>query len=823
MSKPSNESRASNIFIAIVSAVGLFIFACAMHDVALGDQFNLNWLLLSLVTVVVVGRTDIRLPKTSDTVTLDDACLYISLMLYGVMPSVVLAGINGLACSLKYPNKRRVIPFNVAVMSLSIFVAGVVTNSLFLPEAHAVSGQLLPAAETHTGFARLLLLAQTMALTHYAVNTSLVSIVNALRDRQKLLRTWHQSFLWTSLTYFAGALAACMVVRLLTVISFYAFILSVPVAAITYFTYKVYLNRVRTSMTQAEQMADLHLRTIEALAIAIDVKDETTHEHVRRVQIYATGMAHAFNLPDVEVEALKAGALLHDIGKLAVPDYILNKPTQLTHAEFEKMKVHTTVGAEILERVGFPYPVVPVVRHHHERWDGTGYPDGLRGEELPMTARILAVVDCFDAAREDRQYRKGLTREEAVALIRSGSGTKYDPQVVGVFLEHLPRFEEEIRRQRLTRAGLKTAKANPAPSALQRGENRAAVFEQIRNAHREVITLYDIAQTIGNSLDLRDMFAVFSSRLQDIVSYTTCVLYLQKPDSIELEAAHIAGRHAARFKGQSVMLNSGVTGYVAANRQPMYNCDPQLDFKAAHLNLEDEYHTAMSVPLMKGNDVLGALTLYHAELTAYEGDHLRLLEAVAKLASDAIANALQHEETQAIALSDVLTGLPNARALRQKVEESAARARRFNLPFSILMMDLDGFKAINDTLGHQTGDRVMREVAQLLSRQVRASDFLSRYAGDEFVAILHIDQDGARELVRRLQRTVDHHDFGFREAGVTVGISIGWASFGVDGDTLDELLLAADRAMYNDKLRRKAALTGPAPPEDLEPVVPQVM
>jgi len=822
MSQPSNESRASNIFLAVVSCVGLFIFACAMYDVTLGGQFNLNWLLLSLVTVVVVGRTDIHIPKTSGTVMLDDACLYISLMLYGVMPSVVLAGINGLACSLKYPNKRRVMPFNVAVMSLSIFVSGLVANSLFPPEMHVATSQLLPAAETHTSFSRLLLMAQTMALTHYLVNSGLVSIVNALRDKKNLLKTWHESFLWTSLTYFAGAIAAAFVVRLLAVIQFYAFIISVPVAAITYFTYKIYLDRVQSSMTHAEQMADLHLRTIEALAIAIDVKDETTHDHVHRVQIYATGMGRAFGLCELEIEALKAGALLHDIGKLAVPDYILNKPGALTPAEFEKMKIHTIVGGEILERVGFPYPVVPVVRHHHERWDGTGYPDGLRAEEIPMTARILSVVDCFDAARENRQYRKGLTRDEAIALLQSGVDTKYDSQVVRVFLELLPKFEEEIRRQKPIRAN-KAATASPLPFSPQRTENRVVVFEQIRNAHREVITLYDIAQTIGNSLDLRDMFAVFSSRLQDIVSYTTCVLYLQKPDSIELEAMHIAGRHAGAFKGQGIMLNSGITGYVAANRQPMYNCDPQLDFKAARLDLGEDYRTAMSVPLMKGDDVLGALTLYHADLPAYEADHLRLLEAVAKLASDAIANALQHEETQAIALSDLLTGLPNARALRQKFEESVNRARRFNLPFSILMMDLDGFKAINDTLGHQTGDRVMKEVAQVLARQIRASDFLGRYAGDEFVAILHIDPDGARELVHRLQRIVDSHDFGFKQAGIGIGVSIGWASYSVDGDTLDELLLAADRAMYSDKLRRKAALVETPPPDDLEPIVSQVM
>ena len=196
-------------------------------------------------------------------------------------------------------------------------------------------------------------------------------------------------------------------------------------------------------------MADLHLRTIEALAIAIDAKDEVTHDHVRRVQIYATGLARLFGLSESEIEALKAGALLHDIGKLAVPDYILNKPGSLTPAEFDKMKVHTIVGAEILERVGFPYPVVPVVRHHHERWDGRGYPDGLRGDQIPITARILTVADCFDAVREDRQYRKAMTREQAIQLLRDGSGTMFDPTVIGVFLDHLEDFEAEIRENRV--------------------------------------------------------------------------------------------------------------------------------------------------------------------------------------------------------------------------------------------------------------------------------------------------------------------------------------------------------------------------------------
>jgi putative nucleotidyltransferase with HDIG domain len=536
-----------------------------------------------------------------------------------------------------------------------------------------------------------------------------------------------------------GAASAVLIVNLITVISFYAFIISVPVITVTYFTYKVYLDRVETSNRHAEQMADLHLKTIEALAIAIDAKDEVTPDHVHRVQIYATGLARLFGLSDPELEALKAGALLHDIGKLAVPDYILNKPGALTPAEFDKMKVHTIVGAEILERVGFPYPVVPVVRHHHERWDGRGYPDGLRGDEIPMTARILTLSDCFDAVREHRNYREAMTRDQAVEMLKEGSGTVFDPNVVRTFLEHLEEFESEIREQCVEPQRVELP-SNMSDRRVATADSGPMVYERIRSAHREVITLYDIAQTIGTSLDLRDTFAVFASRLEDIVSYTTCVLYLVRPDSTDVEAAHVAGRYPEIFKGKGLPSGAGIAGWVVANRHPMHNCDPRLDFDVLKVELPEPYRTATVVPLMRDDVVLGALAMYSADLSSYTADHLRLMEAVAKLASDAIANAVHHERTETSALTDLLTGLPNARALRYRFEEEADRARRHRDTFSVLMMDLDGFKAVNDRFGHQAGDQLLRDLSVLLMAHIRSSDFVSRYAGDEFVAILQVGQ-----------------------------------------------------------------------------------
>ena len=172
----------------------------------------------------------------------------------------------------------------------------------------------------------------------------------------------------------------------------------VPLLLVLYFTFKTSMDRVEDANRHVEKVNRLYLSTIETLAMAIDAKDQVTHGHIRRVQRYAVGLARELGVvDDALLKAVEAAALLHDMGKLAVPEYILNKPGRLTAAEFEKMKLHASVGADILSAIDFPYPVVPIVRHHHESWDGTGYPEGLRGTEIPIGARILSVVDCFDA------------------------------------------------------------------------------------------------------------------------------------------------------------------------------------------------------------------------------------------------------------------------------------------------------------------------------------------------------------------------------------------------------------------------------------------
>lgn len=565
---------------------------------------------------------------------------------------------------------------------------------------------------------------------------------------------------------------------------------------------------LKAKASEAEHAGELHLATAEALATAIDAKDQTTHCHVRRVQIYAAGLGEAFGLTAPEICALKAGALLHDVGKLAVPSHIMNKPGRLTPAEFEKMKVHTTVGAQLLSRVDFPYPVTPIIRHHHERWDGHGYPDGLEGEQIPMTARIISVVDCFDAIREDRPFRRGMTREEAIAFLRRGSGTHFDPTVVSRFIERLPQFEAEIATTNLEQQStsvepIESFQLRDIDITQTRERGAFMAYDQIKNANREVYALYEIAKTFGTSLDVAETLSILVDKVGHVVPFDTCVVYVYDESKGYAVATHVEGHHSTEFSSHCVALGEGVTGFALANRSAVNDLHPSLD--VASLGLSQKYRSMASLPLFKDEQLLGAVSVYSKELEQYSDDHMRLLETVNSLASDALANSLHHAETKSNALTDPLTGLANARYLPLRFEEEAARARRTNRSFQVVMLDLDDFKFVNDTYGHKVGDKLLREVSQIIQAQLREYDFLARYAGDEFVAIVQeLDESQVEELRQRIESTVSAFSLHIRgNHRARVGISVGTSTFGVDGYSLDQLLVAADQAMYLVKSARK--------------------
>src|SRR6266850_1818584 len=386
-------------------------------------------------------------------------------------------------------------------------------------------------------------------------HNQLTLVCSSLRNFFK--RWWSTNQLWVSWTALAAPLCAAMAYE--TIFShLLSYLLLTPLSIFAAFLiYRTATSRLKAKTLEVEALGRLHLATAEALATAIDAKDQTSHCHVRRVQIYAAGMGEVFGLGKPEIAALKAGALLHDVGKLAVPPHILNKPGRLTPAEFDKMKIHTVVGAQILSRVDFPYPVIPIVRHHHEQWDGQGYPDGLKGEQIPITARIISVVDCFDSVREDRPFRRGMTVDEATALLLRGAGIHFDPNVVQMFLMHRPRFEEQIAELGLQQPPASSLADEPLrltevdmTQTRERGSYMA--YDQIKNAHREVYALYEIARTFGTSLDVEHTLEILVDKVGHVVPFETCVVYFYDDDKGYATARHVVGKNAQKLAGRAI-------------------------------------------------------------------------------------------------------------------------------------------------------------------------------------------------------------------------------------------------------------------------------
>jgi diguanylate cyclase (GGDEF)-like protein/putative nucleotidyltransferase with HDIG domain len=574
--------------------------------------------------------------------------------------------------------------------------------------------------------------------------------------------------------------------------------------------------KLKVDHKHAEEIAALHLRTIEALAVAIDAKDNTTHQHLERVLLYADAIGRSLHLSEDEMKALRAAALLHDIGKLAVPEYIISKPGRLTEEEFEKMKIHTIVGAEILERVRFPYPVVPMVRSHHERWNGAGYPDGLKGIEIPVGARILAVVDAFDALASDRQYRRALSPQQALAAIRQEAGEAYDPFIVEILEKTYPEVERLIAAAppqpgaKLS-THLKIEKGGRSPKAglsVEVASDTNSALYSIAQAKQELQILYELTQALGNSLSVEDTMRLLTNQLQKLIQFDTIAVYLTQ-DGV-LRPRFVEGVNARLLAPLQIPLGTGLSGWVAGNGKFSLNGNPAVEpGYVEHPGEFSKLRSALSVPLDSTKGIIGALTLYSVRPNAFKVDHLRVLKAIGMKAGATINNSLIHEEIGRSADTDGLTGLPNSRALMARLEQETARSDRQRLPYAVFVLDLNGLKTINDRHGHLEGNRALRAVAQTLERCLREYDMLARIGGDEFVILLPgMSGDEAAEKRIELAMAVDRMAEEFAEFEVSV--SMGSATYPADGRNPEQLLGLADRRMYWHKRQYYQARSGNA-------------
>jgi putative nucleotidyltransferase with HDIG domain len=662
MTQDNASVKSNSIYPTTLMVVSLALWLAATVSFFVEHAWREQLTVLALLPLVIVMGmfpntlplpSALKLSRERMNFTLSDALVLLIACRYGFAACVFVAGIEGLTSSRRAVRRLSSNLYSFGMMSLAAAAAAA--------SLHAVLrygfGEATQAQHTFPAIAVAVLAA---SIVHISVNTGVISLLFATRLGVSVMSSWKENFrLAVPLFLPTSAAANLMYIGLqynaLTMVA-----IGAPLLIAIYFGHRRYRDSMQEQLNlieraQQERISTLeqaHRETIEALAVTINAKDEVTHEHVLRVQIYAAGVARLLGCSDAEIEALRAGALLHDIGKIAVPDYIINKPGKLTADEFEKMKIHTLVGAQILGRVGFSYPVVPVVRHHHERWDGKGYPDGLAGEAIPLTARILTVVDCFDAVREDRQYRKGMTRAEAVEYLLGNSGTQYDPRVVGTFITHLPEFEAEIAAHRNTAAptyGIEpveqlseAARRVPPAAGLAEAVAPHAQHKETELTDAERATLSLAARRLSEAGNRVEVVAAFVESLKTVVPYDSCAVTLAPPHTESCAIAYADGRHADSLNGQRIVVGEGVTGWVLANRQPFYNADPKLDLPPALVARDASYRTLAACPIIaRGVELHGAVTLYSATLPKYEAKHQQLIEALVALLSQTLSSISQ--------------------------------------------------------------------------------------------------------------------------------------------------------------------------------------
>jgi diguanylate cyclase (GGDEF)-like protein/putative nucleotidyltransferase with HDIG domain len=793
------SAAAGRVFAASVIVMAAVVVAIRPPLADLPQQAVLFASMIALASATAALKVSLPFGSSNSPLPVSCAIDVASLLLLGPSETMVVAATS--AFCRRHLNARERSRISTTLFDIGVVVLAVQGAGL------AMSWMSEPRAQSVTALGRPLVAA---AATYFVLSTGFGSLAIAFEKGESLVVTWRKEFLPAVPSYFVGAGTAALAAMLVMRTDYWFAPLAFAPIYLTYRTYKVYLGRIEGEQRHVQQTSDLHLATIEALARAIDAKDQNTQMHIRRVQLYAAGMAKAVGLSPAAIQGVKTAALLHDIGKLAVPEHILSKPGPLTQEEFQKIRIHPEVGAEIIAAVPFPYPVAPIILSHHERWDGKGYPKGLSGEEIPIGARILTIVDYFDAVTTERPYHKALSHESAIGLLRHEAGRALDPTLVELFVQMLPTLAAESNLEQSAAEAVVAPKTDatgtPAAGLVPKGVLPNA-FENIAHAHREIYALYEIAQSMGTSLGVADTMALISSKLTKIIPWSGCALFLAQEEGDALKCRFAAGVDAPQLVNCTLKAGEGIPGLVARNKRTVVNGNPASTFEALGLQAP-RLRSAIVVPLHFNDAFIGCLALYHVDANRYSEDHSRLMERIAEQASAVIHNSIVFEQTQEDSLTDPLTGLPNRRSMFVHLSRELSRAERLKTQVALIVMDMDGFKTINDTYGHHVGDRALREVSFALQDALRPYDLCVRYAGDEFIVVVtDCSREAADIKCLELQEAVSKIQLEVRAGKkIPIGMSAGASVFPHDGMTYEALLADADHRMYRNKAVRRGEL-----------------
>jgi putative nucleotidyltransferase with HDIG domain len=775
--KAARLTKGGRLYVASVIGAGVFALLHSMYVLHL-HPVTYHWALLAGLTLLT-GSFTVRIPTIPARLSVSETFVFAAVLLFGPAAATMIVVLDALVISLWQKRRIRRTPpvlFNVAAPSVAIWLA-----------AHSFYWitKIPPLAESPKPILPLLVPIIVLAVLYFVLNSVLVAWAIAFEKRVSAFAVWRDSFLWLSLNYLSGASVAGLLLPYLRPEQpeFAVIGILLPLLLVSYLTFKAAMGRVDDAHRHLEELNNLYLSTIETLAMAIDAKDQITHGHIRRVQVQAVALAQAMGVKEsAQIRAIEAAALLHDMGKLAVPEYILNKPGPLTSAEFEKMKLHASVGADILSAIDFPYPVVPIVRHHHENWDGTGYPDKLLGAAIPIGARILSVVDCFDALTSDRPYRPRLSDEEALRILAERRGRMYDPLVVDSFV--LLHTAGRLSTGEVSEEATFSVFSKSASSSYRESPDLGPL-EDIAASGEEMLLLFELARSMNDRLGLPEVCEVVVKHLRRVVPSSLFVFYLHDSNLSELVCAFASGEHSSIVAGLRIPLGQRLTGWVGAHRQTISNSDPVLDLGDTARSVVPRLRSCLSTPLVVNDALIGVLSLYSDAHQAFTQEHQRIVEIVARQISATVLHTASPESHPNAAG----TGLGNVAGV-ETLQPLLLSTGVSNQLCVILVRVL----ATGDLHLHQ-GDGLAGEfevrLIQRIRSQIRPSDILVRHTVSHFVVIQFSgDLPTAKSTAARIRQLADSELLDRRfQRSITVGVSV--AQMPVDGGSVEELISTA--------------------------------